>query len=79
MSGKACAARLREGGRHAVIKFRRAVRVKITIKNRERGNLAFKRFFFFSHKRKELKGIKKRKKKKKPLLAAPTNTKRVVR
>ncbi len=45
LSGKACAARRQEGGRHAVSKFRRAVRVKITIEDRERGNLAaeFKR------------------------------------
>ncbi len=34
--GKASAARPREGGRHAVSKFRRAVRVEITIEVRER-------------------------------------------
>ncbi len=40
LNGKESAARPRERGRHAVSKFRRAVRVKITIEDRERGNLA---------------------------------------
>ncbi len=46
LSAKAGAAnKPRESGRHAVSKFRRAVRVKITIEDRKRGNLAaeFKR------------------------------------
>ncbi len=45
LSAKAGAARPQEGGRHAVSKFRRAVRVKITTEDRKRGNLAaeFKR------------------------------------
>ncbi len=42
LSGKASAARPRERVRHAVSKFRRAVRVKITIEDRKRGNLAAK-------------------------------------
>ncbi len=37
LSGKASVTRPREGGRHAVSKFRRAVRVKITIGDRKRG------------------------------------------
>ncbi len=45
LSAKAGAAMPPEGGRHAISKFRRAVRVKITIEDRKRGNLAseFKR------------------------------------
>ncbi len=39
LSAKAGAVGLQEGGRHAVSKFRREVRVKITIEDRERGNL----------------------------------------
>ncbi len=44
-SAKASAARQQEEGMHAVSKFRRAVRVKITIEDRKRSNLAadFKR------------------------------------
>ena len=44
-SRKSCAARPREGGRHAVSKFRRAVSMKIAIKYRKRCNIAaeFKR------------------------------------
>ncbi len=34
--GKVSVARPREGGRHTVSKFRRAVRVKITIEDRKR-------------------------------------------
>ena len=33
-SRKSCAARPREGGRHAVCKFRRAVRMKIAVEDR---------------------------------------------
>ncbi len=53
LSGKTGAARPREGGRHVVSKFRRAVRVKITIEDRERGNLAaeFKREKIVSERR----------------------------
>ncbi len=42
---KAGATRPQERGRHAVSKFRRALRVKITIEDRKRGNMAveFKR------------------------------------
>ncbi len=36
LSAKAGAARSQEGGRHAVSKFRRAVRVKIKIEDRKR-------------------------------------------
>ncbi len=45
LSAKASAARPQERGRHAVSKFRIAVRVKITIEDRKRGNMAaeFKR------------------------------------
>ena len=45
MSRKSSAAGPREGGRHAVSKFRRAVSVEISIKDRKRGNIAaeFKR------------------------------------
>jgi len=45
VSGKSCAAGPREGERHAVSKFRRAVSVKIAIEDRKRGNIAteFKR------------------------------------
>ncbi len=54
LSGKASAAMPRERGRHAVSKFRRAVRLKITIEDRKRGNLAaeFKREKTVSEKRK---------------------------
>ena len=34
ISGKSCAARPREGGRHAVSKFKRAVSMKITVEDR---------------------------------------------
>ncbi len=53
LSGKPSAARPLEGGRHAVSKFRRAVRVKITIEDRKRSNLAaeFKREKNVSEKR----------------------------
>ncbi len=53
LSAKAGAARPHERGRHAVSKFRRAVRVKITIEDRERANLAadFKREKIFSERR----------------------------
>ena len=40
VSGKSGAARSPEGGRHAVSKFRRTVTMKITIKDRERSNIA---------------------------------------
>ncbi len=40
LSAKAGAARPREGKRHAVSKFIRAVRVKITIGDRKKGNVA---------------------------------------
>ncbi len=40
LSAKASAARPQERGRHAVSKFRRAVRVKITIEDRKRDNMA---------------------------------------
>ncbi len=45
LSARAGTARQQEGGRHAVSKFRRAVRVKVTIEDRKRGKLAaeFKR------------------------------------
>ncbi len=45
LSAKAGAARSQEGGSHAVSKFRRAVRVKITKEDRKIGNMAaeFKR------------------------------------
>ncbi len=53
LSAKAGAARPQEGGRHAVSKFRRAVRVKIPIEDRGRGNLAaeFKREKIVSERR----------------------------
>ena len=38
--GKSCAARLWEQGRHAVSKIRRAVSMKITVKDSKRGNIA---------------------------------------
>ncbi len=61
LSRKASAARSREGGRHAVSKFRRAVKVKITIKDRRR-NLAaeFEREKIVSERRKadETKSLK---------------------
>ena len=37
---QSCAARPREEGRHAVSKIRRAVSMKITIEDSERGNIA---------------------------------------
>ncbi len=40
LSGKACTWSPRERGRHVVSKFRGAVRVKITIEDRKRGNMA---------------------------------------
>ncbi len=40
LSAKAGAARPQETGRHTISKFRRAVKVKITIKDRKRGNMA---------------------------------------
>ncbi len=40
LSAKASAARPQERGRHAVSKFKRAVRVKIMIEDRKRGNMA---------------------------------------
>ena len=40
VSGESCAARPREGGRHAVSKFRRAVTMKIAIKDSKRSNTA---------------------------------------
>ena len=40
VSRKTCAARPREGGRHAVSKFRRAVGMKITVENSKRCNVA---------------------------------------
>ncbi len=62
LSRKASAARPQEGGRHAVSKFRRAVRVKITIEDRKRGNLAveFKREKTVSEKRRtdEMKSLR---------------------
>ncbi len=53
LSAKASAARTQEGGRHAVRKFRRAIKVKITIEDRKRGNLAveFKREKIVSERR----------------------------
>ncbi len=53
LTAKAGAARPQKGGRHAVSKFRRAVRVKITIEDRKRGNLAaeFKREQIVNEKR----------------------------
>ena len=38
--GKSCAARPREQGKHAASKIRRAVNMKIAIKDRKRGNTA---------------------------------------
>ena len=38
--GKSCAVRLREQGRHAVSKIRRAVSMKIVIKESTGGNIA---------------------------------------
>ena len=43
VSRKSGAAGPPEGGRHAVSKFRRAVRVKIAIKDSKRSNIASKR------------------------------------
>ena len=45
VSGESCAAGPREGGRHAVSKIRRAVTMKIAIKDNKRSNTAamFKR------------------------------------
>ena len=40
MSRKSCAAGPRDGGRHAVSKFRRAVSMNISIEDRKRGNMA---------------------------------------
>ncbi len=53
LSAKAGAARPQGRGRHAVSKFRRAVRVKITIEDRESCNLAeeFKREKIVSERR----------------------------
>ena len=42
VSGKSCAAGPQEGGRHAVSKFRRAVTMKIAIKDSKRSNIAAK-------------------------------------
>ena len=42
VSGESCAARPQEGGRHAVSKFRRAVTMKIAIKDSKRSNIAAK-------------------------------------
>ncbi len=42
LSSNACAARLREKEKYAVSKIRRPVRVKITIEDRKRGNMAEK-------------------------------------
>ena len=39
-SGKSCAARPRKQGRHAVSKIRTAVSMKISVKERKRGNIA---------------------------------------
>ncbi len=54
LSAKAGAARPQEGGRHAVSKFRRAVRVKITIEDRKKSNMAeeFKRKKIVSERKK---------------------------
>ena len=38
-SRESCAARPREGGRHAVSKIRRAVTMKIAVEERERSNI----------------------------------------
>ena len=38
--GKSCAVRLQEQGRHAVSKIRRAVIMKIAVKESKRGNIA---------------------------------------
>ena len=38
--GKSCAARPQEQGRHAVSKTRTAVSMKISVKERKRGNIA---------------------------------------
>ena len=38
--GKSCSERLREQGRHAVNKVRRAVSMKIVVKESKRGNIA---------------------------------------
>ncbi len=40
MSRKSCAAGPREGGRHAVSKFKRAISVNISIEDRKRGKIA---------------------------------------
>ncbi len=60
LSAKVGAARPQERGRHAVIKFRRAVRVKITIENRKRGNMAaeFKREKIVSERTDETKSLR---------------------
>ena len=41
--GKSCAARPREQGRHAVSKVRRAISMKIEVKESKRGNIAVMR------------------------------------
>ena len=42
VSGESCAVGLQEGGRHTVSKFRRAVTMKIAIKDSKRSNIAAK-------------------------------------
>ena len=49
--GKSCAARPREQGRHAVSEIRRAVSMKIVVKDSKRGNISamIKRLKTISH------------------------------
>ena len=50
---KSCAARMREQGRHAVSKIRRAVSMEVAVKESKRGNIAAmrKRLKTFSQRR----------------------------